>query len=311
IIVSYLYWRYWKMGSGRFKKSVRVDIQYSNESTNCKLDVYLPNKKITSAPIIVFIYGGSWSSGSKLMYTTCANTLRDLGYVVVVPDYRKYPEGHSAGAHLATQVVLSDVIEKVKYQENLMSGGSSPQMGIKHDPAEIKLGNEELTCKIQDFLPQVEGLLLFSGVYDIQSHLIHETNRGVEEISAMARAMGSCDEGYKINSPIFLMKENASLLGKSEELLDLWPRVLIVHGQKDTTVGMEQSSNMFNTIGKLLPVEHRKEVDVRMRLHKRMGHGEPVIDLMYNPFANKTLQKLLLRDIQEFIDLPLSEDKIN
>jgi hypothetical protein len=118
-------------------------------------------------------------------------------------------------------------------------------------------------------------------VYDIQSHLIHETNRGVEEISAMARAMGSSVEGYMTNSPIFLMESNASLLEKSEELLDLWPRILIVHGQKDTTVGLEQSSNMFNTIGKLLPAEHRKEVDVRMRLHKRMGHGEPVIGKLY------------------------------
>jgi hypothetical protein len=26
------------------------------------------------------------------MYTTMANTLRELGYVVVVPDYRKYPQ---------------------------------------------------------------------------------------------------------------------------------------------------------------------------------------------------------------------------
>ena len=44
------------------------------------------------ARIIVFIYGGSWGSGSKLLYATLANTLRELGYVVVVPDYRKYPE---------------------------------------------------------------------------------------------------------------------------------------------------------------------------------------------------------------------------
>lgn len=26
------------------------------------------------------------------MYTTMANTLRELGYAVIVPDYRKYPE---------------------------------------------------------------------------------------------------------------------------------------------------------------------------------------------------------------------------
>lgn len=55
------------------------------------LDLYLPATS-TSTPIIVFIYGGSWSSGSKTMYITMANTLRELGYAVVVPDYRKYPE---------------------------------------------------------------------------------------------------------------------------------------------------------------------------------------------------------------------------
>lgn len=62
---------------------------------------------------------------------------------------------------MATQVVLSDVIEKVKYQESSTSGESSPQMGMKHGPAKSKLGNESLTCNTQDFLPQVEGLLLY------------------------------------------------------------------------------------------------------------------------------------------------------
>lgn len=30
------------------------------------------------------------------MYTTMANTLRELGYAVIVPDYRKYPEVKAA-----------------------------------------------------------------------------------------------------------------------------------------------------------------------------------------------------------------------
>lgn len=68
----------------------RRDIQYSSAHPSCKLDVYLPDES-TSAPIVVFVYGGSWSSGSKYIYTPYANTLREMGYVVVVPDYRKYP----------------------------------------------------------------------------------------------------------------------------------------------------------------------------------------------------------------------------
>lgn len=68
-----------------------MDIPYHNNTT---LDVYHPDKRQDGSlsRIIVFVYGGGWGSGSKMIYSTLANTLRELGYVVVVPDYRKYPE---------------------------------------------------------------------------------------------------------------------------------------------------------------------------------------------------------------------------
>ncbi|KAI8886411.1 alpha/beta-hydrolase [Backusella circina FSU 941] len=344
-IAHYLYWRYWQLGSERFKQIVSVDIPYSNKSSVCKLDVYYPEKTPDdSAPVIIFIYGGSWSSGSKFLYTAFANTLRELGYVVVVPDYRKYPQvkvdsmyhdvretikwtfkhaaeiggdpeliyvmGHSAGAHLTSQVVLSDLIEQAKYQELNQVKDSVYHVSKKHDPSIGKV-DDHLTKgsdKQHDFLPQVEGILLFAGVYDIKSHLEHEKKRGIDKISAMGRAMGSSAEGYLSNSPIHLIENGAQLFAESEYLLDSLPRILILHGQKDTIVNMEQSSNMFNTIGKAIPLPHRKEVDVRMRLHKRMGHSEPVLALMPSLFSKSPLRKSLLRDIQEFIDLPPFDD---
>jgi dipeptidyl aminopeptidase/acylaminoacyl peptidase len=114
----------------------------------------------------------------------------------------------------------------------------------------------------------------FSGVYDIQRHFSFETSRGIEKVSAMSRAMGSTVEGYKANSPLCLIERNASLF--TNEIVDLWPRILLLHGQKDTIVGMDQSANMFNALGKVFPAEHRDDVDVRMRLYKRMNHSEPV-----------------------------------
>lgn len=153
--------------------------------------------------------------------------------------------------------------------------------------------------------------------------MIHETSRGVEKVSAMSRAMGSSTEGYTENSPLHLIEKNEKLFSDSDDLLDLWPRILLLHGQKDTTVGMDQSANMFNTLGKLFSSERRQELDVRMRLYKRMAHEEPVIcklfltvslskltfkkALMLNMFAKKSEQNLLLKDIQEFIDLPQDE----
>lgn len=93
----------------------------------------------------------------------------------------------------------------------------------------------------------------------------------------MARAMGSSTEGFIENSPLHLIEKNETLFSDSDDLLDLWPRILLLHGQNDTTVGMDQSANMFNTLGKLFSSERRQELDVRMRLYKRMAHGEPVI----------------------------------
>ncbi len=55
------------------------------------LDVYRP-PAATGAPMVVFLYGGSWTGGSKDIYPFVAKTLAARGAVVVVPDYRVYPE---------------------------------------------------------------------------------------------------------------------------------------------------------------------------------------------------------------------------
>lgn len=56
------------------------------------LDVYAPGAKAGAPlPIIVFIYGGSWQSGSKDGYGFAARALASKGFVVAVPDYRLVP----------------------------------------------------------------------------------------------------------------------------------------------------------------------------------------------------------------------------
>ncbi len=56
-----------------------------------RLDVYRPvNAK--DLPTVVFFYGGSWRGGSKSMYPFVAATMARAGAVVIVPDYRIYPQ---------------------------------------------------------------------------------------------------------------------------------------------------------------------------------------------------------------------------
>ena len=69
---------------------VTRDVAYGPEPRE-RLDIYRP-KHVTRAPVIVFFYGGSWNSGSKADYPFVAATLARRGNVVVVPDYRLYPQ---------------------------------------------------------------------------------------------------------------------------------------------------------------------------------------------------------------------------
>ncbi|MDX1609274.1 MAG: alpha/beta hydrolase [Halofilum sp. (in: g-proteobacteria)] len=106
-----------------------------------RLDVYGPPADAARpAPVVVFFYGGRWSRGERADYAFVGATLAAHGLVVVIPDYRLYPEvrfpafvedgaaavrwtrdhiarfggdpgriylmGHSAGAHIAVLLAL-------------------------------------------------------------------------------------------------------------------------------------------------------------------------------------------------------------
>lgn len=56
------------------------------------LDIYRPAPGTTNAPVIVFFYGGNWVSGERKDYAFVGRALAARGFVVVIPDYRLYPE---------------------------------------------------------------------------------------------------------------------------------------------------------------------------------------------------------------------------
>ena len=121
-----------------------VDIAYLPAANDRqRLDVYRPATAREDGrlrPVVVFFYGGAWQEGSRSDYLFVAEALTERGYVVVVPDYRVYPQvkypdflhdgaaavawtaanisryggdptrmflmGHSAGAHIAAMLAL-------------------------------------------------------------------------------------------------------------------------------------------------------------------------------------------------------------
>ncbi|RUS13120.1 Alpha/Beta hydrolase protein, partial [Endogone sp. FLAS-F59071] len=325
----------------------RCNIPYTHPATRSQtLDLYLPHPPASSHktsstdpgarrhlyPIVVFVYGGSWSSGNKSLYVGLANTLREMGYIVVVPDYRKYPQvraeemyedirsvlewvgqnvaideigghreqiyvmGHSAGAQLASYVVLQDMLNQARaYQER-----DAVANGVAVTANAEKSANGDANGMRP--LPRVEGLILCAGVYDINEHYRWEAHRGVEQISAMGRAMGANPTSFAHNSPHHLVTSSPELFVSAPMLLVL-PRVLFVHGERDTTVPVASTLQMYTALGEVIPVDRRDEVDIRMRLYKRMDHAECVTALMPNYIFPSRFRRSLMRDLQDFIDV--------
>ena len=56
------------------------------------LDIYRPQAAADGRPLIVFLYGGSWRDGDKSIYPFVGATLAKRGAVVMVPNYRLYPD---------------------------------------------------------------------------------------------------------------------------------------------------------------------------------------------------------------------------
>jgi acetyl esterase/lipase len=57
-----------------------------------KLDVYTPHNLKNPAPVVVFFYGGNWSSGDRADYAFVGEALASRGIVAVIADYRLYPQ---------------------------------------------------------------------------------------------------------------------------------------------------------------------------------------------------------------------------
>ncbi len=57
-----------------------------------KIDVYQPNPPVPDAPVVVFFYGGSWTTGDRADYLFAGEALASRGIVTLIADYRLSPE---------------------------------------------------------------------------------------------------------------------------------------------------------------------------------------------------------------------------
>lgn len=127
---------------------------YGTHTLN-KLDIYQPRGKVKGT--VIFFYGGCWgacTTYTRESYRFVAQALTARGYLVVIPDYRRYPEvlfpqimedsaavvawvsrniarfggtaeqlflmGHSAGGHIAAMLTVNERYLGVELHQNIL-----------------------------------------------------------------------------------------------------------------------------------------------------------------------------------------------
>ncbi|XP_076444667.1 uncharacterized protein LOC143282784 [Babylonia areolata] len=87
---------------------------------NCCLDLHLPLShrliqpisKRENKPVVVFVYGGAWSSGDKSMYgALCAQLVESLDVLVCCPNHSTYPQG-------CVDDMIQDIVDCIQWIHN-------------------------------------------------------------------------------------------------------------------------------------------------------------------------------------------------
>jgi len=145
-------------------RKLASDIAYGPQERH-RLDIYAPKKLSAPAPIVFFIYGGGWDSGSKADYQFAGHALAAAGYVTIIADYRVVPEVHYPGFLEDGGLALAWALhEAVAY------GGDPDQIVLMGHSAgaynAVMLGLDGLRYGAPDMSGRLRAIVGLSGPYD-------------------------------------------------------------------------------------------------------------------------------------------------
>jgi len=193
-------------------RRVARDVAYGNGPRK-RLDVYAPVERAAALPVIVFIYGGSWDSGSKDDCEFLGAALSSRGFVTVLPDYRLVPE-------VRFPSFLEDCAAAVRWASDHASAyGGDPQrvVLVGHSAGAY---NAIMLALAGDYLRNagvsaraIRGAVGLAGPYDFLPF----------DVDATRNAFGQAPDPL-LTQPTHFARADA-------------PPLLLLWGEDDTTVG--------------------------------------------------------------------------
>jgi acetyl esterase/lipase len=149
------------------------NIKYSD---SCRLDLFRPSGNDDELPVLVYIHGGGWTTGSKLTSTRQCAIIALEGFIVLNIQYRLGPR-HIHPAQMEDIAMALEWLNKNKTKlkadtGRIFFGGSSAGAHLSCMAA-CMATNEELRDSIGIEIPidgnQISGVLLVSGGYNMDT----------------------------------------------------------------------------------------------------------------------------------------------
>jgi acetyl esterase/lipase len=201
--------------------TVTRDVAYG-EGPRRKLDIYVPKTVAANAPVIIFFYGGTWRTGTKGDYLFAAQALASSGAIVVVPDYRVYPEVTFPG-------FLDDGAVAVAWTlHNIAAYGG--------DPRSVFLAGHSAGAYISIMLTLNQAYLAKAGMPDAKL-------AGGIGMSGPYDFLPLTRDDVK---PIFEVVPDMSVTQPITYARADSPPLLLLHGDADITVGPYNTRNLAN-----------------------------------------------------------------
>jgi acetyl esterase/lipase len=237
-----------------------------------KLDIYVPkvaqannNKKVNRPKkVIIFYYGGNWDAGERGDYKFVAEALTSQGYIVVIPDYRLYPD-------LLFPAFMADPVSAAKWVKTHINqyGGDSNQVFLSghsagaHIAVMMAINPQYLavaSLKPNDFV----GIIGLAGPYDFLPL----------KVERLKTIFGAEAEQWKSQPIHFVDGKNPPLLlayGKKDDIV--WPR---------NSINLAKKVKENNGLVDLVAFESYSHVDMVAKLAKPLRSDSKLLKTMTN-----------------------------
>ncbi|MGA7732268.1 MAG: alpha/beta hydrolase [Chloroflexia bacterium] len=221
--------------------AVQRDVTYCTAGgVALKMDVYPPTVKGNGpVPVVMYVHGGGWVSGDKREIGLGAADLNALGFLVVSVNYRLAPE-HKWPAQ------IEDVKCAVRY---LRANAATYNL----DPDRIGVWGSSAGGHLAALLGLTDSTVGFDGKggqgdqsSKVQAvvDMFGPTDLLAYDVSGRATGLGSAVFGYEEGGPIDVLEKASPV----NYVTGSAPPFLIIHGDKDIVVPVEQSKKLHDRL---------------------------------------------------------------